>query len=277
MDTLINRHAQQRYNTMSGDTIREITILPGRNRRGDREAFDEIVIRPGDTISIVGPTGSGKSAFINDIEIFANRDTVTGRQILVNGSLPPERFVRDPAAKPVALITQNTRCLCDLSVANFLMMHLKSRGVSRESCIDETISLANQFTGEPIERGVRMTSLSGGQTRSLMVADAILISDTPIILLDEVENAGIFKERVIEVLRQHHKALLFVTHDPLVSLLSERRIVMQDGAVARVIEPDGAEEHAIRQMLHFDGIIAQMREMIRAGELITAPIPASHI
>jgi len=261
---------------MTEETIRDITILPGRNRKGIEEAFDEIHIRPGDTLSIVGPTGSGKSAFINDIEIFANRDTVTGRQILVNGKLPPERYVRDPAAKPVALITQNTRCLCDLSVSDFLRMHLLSRGYMKESCIQETINLANQFTGEPITAHVRMTSLSGGQTRSLMVADAILISNTPIILLDEVENAGIFKEKVIEVLRQHHKALLFVTHDPLVSLLSDRRIVMQDGAVSKVIEPDGAEEHAIRQMLHMDGIIGRMREMIRAGELITSPIPVSY-
>lgn len=260
---------------MTKDTIREITVLPGKNRSGRQESFDRITIRPGDTISIVGPTGSGKSAFINDIEIFANHDTVTGRQILVNGSLPPERFIRDPAEKPVALITQNTRCLCDLSVSEFLRMHLHARGLSDESYIRETIALANQFTGEPVIAGVRMTSLSGGQTRSLMVADAILISNTPIILLDEVENAGIFKEKVIQVLRQHHKALLFVTHDPLVSLLSDRRIVMQDGAVAKIIEPCGAEADAIRQMLHFDGIIGQMREMIRAGELITAPLSAS--
>ncbi|PWR76084.1 ATP-binding cassette domain-containing protein [Methanospirillum stamsii] len=261
---------------MTGEDIREITILPGKNRQGEKEAFDEITIRPGDTLSIVGPTGSGKSAFINDIEIFANRDTITGRQVLVNGVLPPEAYVRDPAAKPVALITQNTRCLCDLTVADFLLMHLTSRGYTKDSCINETILLANQFTGEPIAGHVRMTSLSGGQTRSLMVADAILISNTPIILLDEVENAGIFKEKVIQVLRQHQKALLFVTHDPLVSLLSERRIVMQDGAVAKVIEPDGAEEHAIRQMLHMDGIIGQMREMIRAGEIITSPLPVSY-
>jgi len=260
---------------MTEEAIREITILPGKSRQGIKEGFDEICIRPGDTLSIVGPTGSGKSAFINDIEIFANRDTVTGRQVLVNGSLPPERFVRDPAAKPVALITQNTRCLCDLCVSDFLKMHLSSRGYMKDSCIQETIDLANQFTGEPIAGHVRMTGLSGGQTRSLMVADAILISNTPIILLDEVENAGIFKEKVIDALRQHHKALLFVTHDPLVSLLSDRRIVMQNGAVSKVIVPDGAEEHAISQMLHMDGIIGRMREMIRAGELITAPLPVS--
>lgn len=258
---------------MPEDIIHEITILPGCNRRGEPEGFDEIRIRPGDTVSIVGPTGSGKSAFINDIEIFASRDTITGRQILVNGMHPPEHFIRDPARKPVAMITQNTRCLCDLSVEDFLTMHIKSRGFHRQDLIDETISLANQFTGEAVMRNVRMTQLSGGQTRSLMVADAILISNTPIILLDEVENAGIFKERVIEALRQYHKALLFVTHDPLVSLLSDRRIVMQDGAVAKVITPNGSEHSVLRQMLAYDAAIARVRELIRAGELITGVVP----
>ncbi|HWQ63437.1 MAG TPA: ATP-binding cassette domain-containing protein [Methanospirillum sp.] len=254
--------------------IHEITILSGRNRSGVPEGFDEIRIKPGDTISIVGPTGSGKSALINDIEIFANRDTVTGRKILINGSIPPEYFVRDPARKPVAMITQNTRCLCDLSVEDFLLMHTKSRGYQGHDLVDTTISLANQFTGEPIRRNVRMTQLSGGQTRSLMVADAILISNTPIILLDEVENAGIFKDRVIEALRRYHKALLFVTHDPLVSLLSDRRIVMQDGAVVKVLTPNGSEQSALKQMLAYDAAIARVREMIRAGELITKAVPA---
>ncbi len=259
---------------MSNDIIREITILPGKNRKGEPEGFDEIRIKPGDTISIVGPTGSGKSAFINDIEIFACRDTVTGRQILVNGQNPPEHYIRDPAQKPVAMITQNTRCLCDLTVEEFLLMHTSSRGFKGEDLIDETVSLANQFTGEAIRRTVRMTQLSGGQTRSLMVADAILISNTPIVLLDEVENAGIFKDRVIEALRRYHKALLFVTHDPLVSLLSDRRIVMQDGAVAKVIIPNGSEQSALNQMLAYDNAISRVREMIRAGELITAEVPA---
>ncbi|MFH0968254.1 MAG: ATP-binding cassette domain-containing protein [Methanobacteriota archaeon] len=259
---------------MSDIIIEMITILPGRNRKGEPEGFDEIRIRPGDTISIVGPTGSGKSAFINDIEIFANRDTVTGRQVLINSEHPPEDYIRDPARKPVALITQNTRCLCDLSVEDFLLMHTQSRGYHGQDLIDVTVDLANQFTGEAINPNVRMTQLSGGQTRSLMIADAILISNTPIILLDEVENAGIFKDRVMVALRQYHKALLFVTHDPLVSLLSDRRIVMQDGAVAKVIIPNGIEHLAVEQMLAFDVAMARAREMIRAGELITSAIPA---
>jgi ABC-type lipoprotein export system ATPase subunit len=259
---------------MEPSPVYEITILPGKNRHGEPEHFESIVIRPGDTLSIVGPTGSGKSALINDIEIFARCDTVTGRTVLVNGAYPPEEFVRDPAKKPVALITQNTKCLADLLVREFLEMHVRSRRIGDGAIVEETIDLANEFTGEKIRGDGRMTSLSGGQTRSLLVADAILISNAPIILLDEVENAGIFKEKVIEVLRAYHKAVIFVTHDPLVSLLSTRRIVMRNGAVEKVIEPNGREADALRAALHLDGVLCRMREQIRSGELITGPVEA---
>jgi len=89
-----------------------------------------------------------------------------------------------------------------------------------------------------------------------------------------VENAGIFKERVIEVLRAGGKAVVFVTHDPLVSLLSARRIVMRDGAVERVIEPLDRENEALREALRLDEILRRMRERIRAGDLITGPVGA---
>jgi ABC-type lipoprotein export system ATPase subunit len=250
--------------------ISEITILPGINRNGCRENFNSITIRPGDTISVVGPTGSGKSALINDIEIFARKDTVTGRTVLINGEDPPDEYIRDPAKKPVALITQNTKCLADLTVRDFLQMHLISRKMSGESIIENTISLANEFTGEKIIPDVKMTSLSGGQTRSLMVADAIIISNAPIVLLDEVENAGIFKEKVIEALKKHQKALIFVTHDPLVSLLSDRRIVMKNGAVDKILTPGNEESDALREIIRMDGLLFRMREKIRAGELITS-------
>ncbi|MBN1166018.1 MAG: ATP-binding cassette domain-containing protein [Methanospirillaceae archaeon] len=248
--------------------IVEITILPGITRDGKPEGFDRIVISPGDTLSIVGPTGSGKSAFISDIEMFAHHDTVTKRTILVNGTYPPEHFIRNPAQKPVALITQNTKCLSDLTVQEFLGMHVRSRKMDETGVINRTIILANEFTGEKITASARMTSLSGGQTRSLMIADAILISDAPIVLLDEVENAGIFKEKVISCLKNHRKSLIFVTHDPLISLLSGRRIVMKNGGVDRILEPGDEEREAIAWVTRTDETLCQMREMIRAGELI---------
>ena len=48
---------------------------------------------------------------------------MTGRNILINGAEPPEEMVRDPARKPIALITQNTRVIAtSLSLISLLYM-----------------------------------------------------------------------------------------------------------------------------------------------------------
>jgi ABC-type lipoprotein export system ATPase subunit len=253
---------------MDSEAAYEITILPGTNRDGMTEGFDRIVIRPGDSISIVGPTGSGKSAFINDIEVLALDDTVTGRTILINGAEAPEDMVRDPAKKPIASITQNTRVIADMSVEKFLALHIKARDTDALQLIARTIALANEFTGEKIQKTVRMSALSGGQTRSLLIADAILIGQTPILLLDEIENAGINKERVITCLREYNKTVIFVTHDPYLALITDRRIVMKNGAVSAVLEPKGSESRIIASVAGIDSTLWGLRERIRAGELI---------
>ena len=239
-----------------------------RSARTGRRARSRDAFRPGDTISIVGPTGSGKSAFINDIEVLALDDTVTGRNILVNGTEAPEEMVRDPAKKPIASITQNTRVIADLSVAKFLALHIKARDNDAQELISRTIALANEFTGEKIKESVRMSALSGGQTRSLLIADAILIGQTPILLLDEIENAGINKERVITCLREYQKTVIFVTHDPYLALITDRRIVMKNGAVSAVLEPKGRESGIISTVTGMDATLWDLREKIRAGELI---------
>lgn len=242
-----------------------LTIQSGKNRFGEQEGFESIEIRPGDTLSIVGPTGSGKSALINDIENLAQGDSVTGRRILINGEEPPESFVREPAFKPISLITQNTRCLADLSVEAFMLMHIRARRPGREDLLDETINLANTFTGEEISLKSRMSGLSGGQTRALMIADALVIGDTPILLLDEIENAGIFKDRVIQSLQGGNKAVILVTHDPYLALTASRRIVMKHGGVSSVIEPTGQEQHIIEDLAIVEDRLHQIREKIRMG------------
>ncbi|WP_156161342.1 ATP-binding cassette domain-containing protein [Methanosarcina sp. 1.H.A.2.2] len=242
-----------------------LTIESGRNRLGEQEGFDRIEIRPGDTLSIVGPTGSGKSALINDIENLAQGDTITGRRILINGEEPPEAFVREPAFKPISLITQNTRCLADLSVEEFLLMHIRARRPGRDDLLDETINLANTFTGEEISLKSRMSGLSGGQTRSLMIADALVIGDTPILLLDEIENAGIFKDRVIQSLQRGNKAVILVTHDPYLALTAGKRIVMRYGGVSSVIEPTGQEQDLIEDLAVIEDRLHQIREQLRLG------------
>lgn len=259
--------------SMQDEPLWELTVLPGTNRAGEREGFDRITLRPGDTLSIVGSTGSGKSAFINDIEVLAQGDTVTGRSILINGCPPPDGMVRDPSKKPIALITQNTRVIADLTVHRFLSLHIRARETDAGELIGRTIALANEFTGEKIAESMRMTALSGGQTRSLLIADAILVGRTPVLLLDEIENAGIFKENVIRCLKRYCKAVIFVTHDPLLAMITDRRIVMKNGAVSTVLEPAGAERAVVSHISGIDVFLAGLREKIRAGDLIEGDVP----
>jgi ABC-type lipoprotein export system ATPase subunit len=243
-----------------------ITILPGKSRDGEQEQFEQLDIYPGDTVSIVGSTGSGKSAFINDIEVLAQGDTITRRTILINGTDPTDEMVRNPALKPIVLITQNNRCIADLRVSDFLSLHMKARGILDESVLKATIDLANEFTGEKIDSRYRMTALSGGQTRSLFIADAIRIGNAPILLLDEVENAGIAKERVISRIKEHGRSVILVTHDPLLALSTDRRIVMKNGAVREVIQPSNSEQSLVRELREMDQFISEIREKVRSGE-----------
>ena len=116
--------------------IDTITILGGHSRTGAREAVERIDLKMGDVVSIVGPTGSGKTTLINDLELFADANTQTGRRVLINGRRPPVEYRDNPACNPIALITQHTTFLSDLPVLDFLTAHAGIRAVDEPTAHD---------------------------------------------------------------------------------------------------------------------------------------------
>ncbi len=249
--------------------VETITIVGGHGRGGTAEPISSVELRMGDVVSIVGPTGSGKTTLINDIELLADGDTPSGRRILINGA-PVARVQRDdPQHKPIALITQHTTFLSDLSVSDFLQTHARVRNPDSTrvgSAVARTLDFANELTGEPVRLDCRMTELSGGQTRALLIADATVICDTPIVLLDEVENAGIHRSRALELLRRHHKIFIFVTHDPHIALLSDYRLVMREGGIVSLLETSETERTLSRVVSRVDDALGRLRERLRQGE-----------
>jgi ABC-type lipoprotein export system ATPase subunit len=252
--------------------IETITIFSGRGKTGSREPVDRIDLKMGDVVSIVGPTGSGKTTLINDIELLAYENTPTGRRILINGQKPPAEYRENPAGNPVALITQHTTFLSDLPVRRFLETHARIRcsdNAGGVDLVDRTLNFANQLTGEPIQVESRMTELSGGQTRALLIADATILCATPIVLLDEVENAGIHRTRALELLRAYRKIFLFVTHDPRIALLSNFRIVMEKGMIMSVLHTDEVESRFARKVSALDDAMSRLRDQIRFGRRLS--------
>lgn len=253
--------------------IDKITIIGGYGKDGEKEGVGKFELKMGDIISIVGPTGCGKTTLINDIELYANENTPSRRKILINSAPIPEEFSMDPSQHPIALISQHTNFLSDLPVDEFLETHAAIRGASRiEEMVNETLNFANQLTGEPISRKIAMTELSGGQTRALLIADAVIIGNSPIILLDEIENAGIHRIKALELLRGYRKIFVFVTHDPRIALMSDFRIVMKNGAMQKFITTNETEKKALIELRKIDDTLLEFRKCLRNGEEINEKI-----
>lgn len=249
--------------------IKKISIISGCGKSGELDQVRQIDLEMGSVISIVGPTGSGKTTLINDIALFANRNTPSKRQILINDQIPPDDFVYDPSKNPIAFITQHTNFLSDLPVYKFLNTHARIRKTeSSSSIVEETLEFANQLTGEPIILDSSMTELSGGQTRALLIADAVIIGNSPIILLDEIENAGIHRTKALELLRNYEKIFIFVTHDPRITLLSDFRIIMKNGRMENLIYTTREEKQAVKQIKVIDDLLLELRGLIRDGSEI---------
>lgn len=245
--------------------IHRITIFGGYDKFGRKEPIEEIDIEAGEMFGVVGPTGSGKSSLIRDIEQIAQGDTFSKRRILINGIIPDYDTRTNPRKKMIAQISQNMNFLADMTVEEFLRLHAKCRGIDASRAYD-VIRLANTLTGEPIKKEYNLTILSGGQSRALMVADVAMISNSPIVLIDEIENAGIKKHDALRALIGNGKIVMVVTHDPVLALMTVKRIVMKNGGMRQIIHTTQADKKLLVILSQVDETMLMLREKVRNGE-----------
>jgi ABC-type lipoprotein export system ATPase subunit len=175
----------------------------------------------------------------------------------------------------VAQLSQNMNFVMDLTVGEFIAMHAESRMLrDPEELVARIVACANDLAGEPFGREVSITQLSGGQSRALMIADTALLSPLPIVLIDEIENAGVDRKKALALLVREEKIVLMSTHDPLLALLGDKRIVIRNGGIQDILETGEQERANLKELERIDAKWMYVRNLLRAGGVIEFDVRA---
>jgi putative ABC transport system ATP-binding protein len=208
------------------------TYRDGRNEVPVLRGISLSIAR-GEVVAIVGPSGSGKTTLLCImgclLSASGGRVTVDGEEI---GAGTPDR-VREVRRRSIGFVFQQFNLFPSLTAAENVQFALNLRGwhgskARREADrVLEAVGLADRKDFQPRE-------LSGGQRQRVAVARA-LAGPTTLILADEpTGNLDSESGRVVlglfrDIARSDGRAVLIVTHDPLVHGIADRVVAIRDG------------------------------------------------
>ncbi len=195
----------------------------------------DLDVRPGETLAIVGATGSGKTTLVSLvprlIDVTAGRITLDGRDI---------RDTTIDSLRSVVGVAFEEATLFSMSVRENLTL---GRPDATDEEIDQAIAIAQaDFVRDlPWELDTRVgeqgLSLSGGQRQRLALARAVLgkprllVLDDPLSALD-VHTEALVEEALARVLAG--TTAILVVHRPSTVALADRVALLQDGTIAAV-------------------------------------------
>jgi ATP-binding cassette subfamily B protein len=197
-----------------------------------------VTVEPGQTLALVGATGSGKSVLA---ALFSRLYDVTEGAILLDG-----RDIRElslPALRTAVATAFEDPTLFSMSVAENLTLGRGAGNPATDDEIREAIDIAAaQFVydlpfGLDTRIGEQGMSLSGGQRQRLSLARAILAAPSLLVLDDTLSALDMHTEAEVTVaLRRVLSSVtgIVVAHRASTVLLADRVALLQDGTITRI-------------------------------------------
>ena len=245
---------------MGEPTLLEVEDLAvaARSRRGDLEIVHgvDLQLAPGETVAVVGETGSGKSLTMLalmrllslPLGITRGRVTFDGRDL----TALPERDMRELRGSQMAMVYQDPMTSLNplMRIGAQVAEAMTAHGVAKSEAQRRSLELLARVEIPDPERTARSYphEFSGGMRQRAVIAIALamrpklLIADEPTTALDVTIQQQILA-LVNELRRELGMATIWVTHDlGVVARLVDRVVVMYAGHVV--------EDAPVDQLFH---------------------------
>ena len=193
-----------------------------------------LTIKKGETIALVGSTGSGKTTMVNLLTRFYNPSS---GQILINGQ-DIVSYELESYRSNFSYVDQNVRLFNDTISGNIAFGQKESMSIDLirnaakvSNSIEFIEKLDKTFDSDIGEDGV---TLSGGQRQRLSIARAIA-KDSPILILDEATSAlDSATEKLVQSAinkMQQDRTTIIIAHRLTTIQNADRIIVLKNGEI----------------------------------------------
>ncbi|WP_375388910.1 ABC transporter ATP-binding protein [uncultured Amnibacterium sp.] len=195
----------------------------------------DLEIEPGETMALVGLTGSGKTTVV---EVAGRLYDVTGGRILLDG-VDIRDLTRSELRSHVAMAFEEAT-LFSASVRDNVLLGRPDAG---EDVLREALEIAQAQFVHDLPEGLDTTigeeglSLSGGQRQRLALARAVAADPAVLVLDDQLSALDVDTEALVEAaLRQvlTRTTALIVAHRPSTVQLADRVALLEEGRILAV-------------------------------------------
>jgi ATP-binding cassette subfamily B protein len=223
---------------------------------GDRPILDGLDLRlaPGESVALVGATGSGKSTVAGLLARLYDPD---GGRVLLDGH-DVRRLRLADVRGAVALVFEETFLFTDSVRENIRF----ARPDAGDEDVERAAGLAGaaEFIaalpdGYDTVLGERGFSLSGGQRQRVAIARAILADPAVLVLDDATSAVDATKEHEIRAALttvMSGRTTLVIAHRPATIALADRVALLEDG---RIVE-EGTHAELLRGSLRYRALLA---------------------